>query len=60
MRGIEVLSIMDRGIEVKETIGSFKIFDDIDPIDHPAVYQFIKIVYNYNKMKNIIENEKKN
>lgn len=58
MNGTNDLSIMDRGIEVKETIGSFKIFDDIDPIDHSAVYQFIKIVYNYLKMKNILNNDK--
>lgn len=49
------LKIIDRGIEVKETLGSFKIFDEIDPIDHPAVYKFIKIIYNYTKIKNIYE-----
>lgn len=45
------LQIIDNAIHVQETLGSFKIFDDIDPVDHPAVYQFIKIVWNYKKMK---------
>lgn len=47
------LQIIDNAIHVKETIGSFKIFDDIDPVDHPAVYHFLKIVYNYKKIKEI-------
>lgn len=47
------LQTITRGIEVKETIGSFKIFDSIDPVDHEAVYSFIKIVYNYIKLCNI-------
>lgn len=53
MSSLDELNIINRGIEVKETLGSFRIFDEIDPIDHPAVYQFIKIVYNYTKISKI-------
>lgn len=49
------LETINRGIEVQETLGSFKIFDEIDPVDHPTVYQFIKIIWNYKKMKEIYE-----
>jgi len=44
------LEIINRAIDVKETIGSFKIFDSIDPVDHPAVYEFLKICHNYIKL----------
>jgi len=47
--------IIDRGIEVQETLGSFKIFDETDPVDHPAIYQFIKIIFKYIKMSNANE-----
>lgn len=57
MSNLNELDIINRGIEVQETLGSFKIFDEIDPVDHPAVYQFIKIAYNYIKMKKYYDKE---
>ena len=46
------LQIINNSTYIKETIG-FAILDEINVIDHPAVIEFCKIVYNYTKMKNV-------
>ncbi len=48
------LEILNRGIEVQETIG-FAMFDKVDPLDHEALYSFARIIYNYLKMSEINE-----
>ena len=45
------LQIIDNAIVIKDVFGSFKVLDDIEPWDIPAVIQFARIVYNYTKMQ---------
>ena len=49
------LETINRGIEVQETIG-FKIFDEVDPVYHESLYQFARIIFNYLKMSEYVEN----
>ena len=52
--------IIDSNDDFKEVFKSFKLLDDIDVIDHPAVYKFATIIINYMKMINKLEDEKPN
>jgi len=53
---LKELEIITNGIEVQNTIG-FAIFDKVDPLDHPALYSFAKIIYNYVNMSKKLEKE---
>lgn len=53
------IKIIENGIHMKEAFGGFEILNDIDPIDHPAVYDFAKIIFNYLKMSEAHERIKK-
>ena len=48
------LEIINRGIEVQETIG-FAMFQNTDPLDHDSLYSFARIIYNYLAMAKIGE-----
>jgi hypothetical protein len=48
------LEIINRGIEVQETIG-FGMFQNTDPLYHDSLYSFAKIIYNYLAMAKIGE-----
>ena len=50
--------IIDSNDDFKEVFKSFKLLDDIDVIDHPAVYKFAAIVRNYMKMIKRLEDGK--
>ena len=45
------LDIINRHIEIEETIG-YDILKGLDPISVISVYQFARIIWNYNKMIN--------
>lgn len=45
------LDIINNSIHIKEVFGDFSILNETDPIDHPAIYDFTKIVFNYIKMR---------
>jgi len=49
------LEIIDNAIVIKEVFGSFKILDEFEPWDIPEVIQFARIVFNYQKMTNLIK-----
>jgi len=46
------LKIIDEHIIIRETIG-YKALENIEVCDIPNVIKFLKIVFNYTKMKNI-------
>jgi hypothetical protein len=49
------LKLIDFVSEVKEIYGSCSILDSLEPEDIPSFAKFTKIVWNYNKMKEINE-----
>jgi hypothetical protein len=58
-KDMNTLQIVDNAIAVKRAFGSFKILDDFEVYDLPAVIEFAKIVSNYLAMQekiNEIEN----
>ena len=55
MSDIETIT---KSIEFKEAFGSFAILDEIDPMDHPQIYHFARIISNYLKMNRIDENNR--
>ena len=50
------LQIINNSIVIKETIG-FKLLDEFDIIDIPNVIKFCNIIWNYQKMCKIKEEE---
>lgn len=52
------LDIITNNMNIKDAFGSFKILDEVDPIDHPQIYKFATIVCNYLKMNRL--NDEKN
>jgi len=54
-KNMNKLQIIDNAIVIKEVFGSFKILDEIEPWDIPEVIQFARIVFNYQKMTNLIK-----
>lgn len=49
---------MDNAIVIKDVFGSFQILDEMEPWDIPEVISFAKIVFNYKKMQDLLnENE---
>ena len=51
MNGIEII---DEHIIIRETIG-YDGIKDVEFWDLPGVLQFLKIVYNYQKMVNLVK-----
>ena len=54
-KNMNKLEIIDNAIVIKEVFGSFKILDEFEPWDIPEVIQFARIVFNYQKMTNLIK-----
>lgn len=50
------LDLIDEHIIIRETVG-YEFLNGVDVIDIPEVMRFLKIVYNYNKMKSIEKNK---
>ena len=48
------LKIINDMIVIKEVFGSFKILDEFETWDIPEIIKFAQIVYNYNKMINVL------
>ena len=48
------LEIMDQHIVIRETVG-YEGIKNIEVYDLPQVIDFLQIVYNYNKMQNILK-----
>jgi len=46
------LDIIDEHIIIRETVG-YEFLNDIELCDIPEVMKFLKIVYNYKKIKSI-------
>jgi len=49
------LTIIENNMYIKEAFGNFNILNDLDPLYHPEIYHFAKIVSNYLKMQRIKE-----
>lgn len=56
MKDLYLLWLTDFLSEVKETYGSCSILDTLESEDVPSFAKFTKIVWNYNKMRNIDSN----
>ncbi len=51
---MSVLQTIDEHLYIRETVG-YDIIKEVPLEDMPTVINFLKIVYNYNRMKNKIE-----
>ena len=49
------LEIIDEHLIIRETVG-YSILNKIDIEDIPEIINFLKIVFNYNKMKKLLDN----
>lgn len=50
------LDLIDEHIIIRETVG-YEFLNDVELVDIPEVMKFLKIVYNYKKIKTIESNE---
>jgi hypothetical protein len=50
------LDLIDEHIIIRETVG-YEFLNDVELVDIPEVMKFLKIVYNYKKLKTIESNE---
>ena len=58
---IDDMFIINHNSDIKDAFGSYAILDQFEVCDHPAIYQFARIVTNYLKMQHAIEElEKEN
>ena len=48
------IDIIDEHIVIRETVG-YEILNQVDVIDVPTVIDFLKIVYNYSRMKKLYD-----
>ena len=48
------LDVIDEHIIIRETIG-YDGIKEVDVVDMPTVLQFLKVIHNYIKIKNINE-----
>jgi hypothetical protein len=48
------LDLIDEHIIIRETVG-YEFLNDVELVDIPEVMKFLKIVYNYKKLKAIDE-----
>ncbi len=51
---MSVLQTIDEHLYIRETVG-YDVIKEVPLEDMPTVINFLKIVYNYNRMKNKIE-----
>ena len=51
---MDSLDIIDEHIIIRETIG-YDGIKDVELWDLPGVLQFLKVVYNYQKMVNLVK-----
>jgi hypothetical protein len=52
------IDIIDHHLIIRETVG-YEILNDVDIFDMPKVMEFLKIMYNYNRMKRVEKEEQK-
>jgi hypothetical protein len=50
------LDLIDEHIIIRETVG-YEFLNDVELVDIPELMKFLKIVYNYKKLKTIESNE---
>lgn len=53
---MSVLQTIDEHLYIRETVG-YDIIKEVPLEDLPTVISFLKIVYNYNRMKEVLEKE---
>ncbi len=51
---MSVLQTIDEHLYIRETVG-YDVIKEVPLEDMPTIINFLKIVYNYNRMKNKIE-----
>ena len=51
---MNALDLIDEHIIIRETVG-YEFLTDVELVDIPEVMKFLKIVYNYKKLKAIDE-----
>jgi len=49
---MNALDLIDEHIIIRETVG-YEFLNDIELVDLPELMKFLKIVYNYKKLKTI-------
>ena len=49
---MDVLGIIDEHLAIRETVG-YEVLNEVPIEDMPKVLEFLKIVYNYNRMKQL-------
>jgi hypothetical protein len=52
---IENMNLIDEHIIIRETVG-YDFLSDVELVDIPELMKFLKIVYNYKKLKTIESN----
>lgn len=55
---MDALDIIDEHLAIRETVG-YEVLNEVPIEDMPTVLNFLKIVYNYNRMKRVAEQEKR-
>jgi hypothetical protein len=55
---INQLDIIDHHILIRETVG-YDMLKEVDVFDMPKIIEFLKIMYNYNRMKRVLDLRKK-
>ena len=53
---MNALDLIDEHIIIRETVG-YEFLNDVELVDIPELMKFLKIVYNYKKLKTIESNE---
>lgn len=53
---MNTLDIIDHHTIIRETVG-YEVLAEVDLMDMPKVMEFLKIVYNYNRMKRVAESQ---
>ena len=51
-KNMNTLDLIDEHIIIRETVG-YEFLNDVELVDLPEVMKFLKIVYNYKKLKTI-------
>ena len=51
-KNMNALDLIDEHIIIRETVG-YEFLNDVELVDLPEVMKFLKIVYNYKKLKTI-------
>jgi len=56
--GIQWFQTINNSSAMMRVFGGFSVLDNIDIVDHAAIYDFAIIVENYLNMTEILKNEK--